>query len=924
MKKMRTIAALVVISASLAACGKQLSSEEYLQRGQAQIAEGKLAAATIELKNAVAADVGNAQARLLLGTTYFDTGDVQSAAKELQKALELGSPADEVLPLLAQALLLADEHGELARLDASELSGAQRATVLAAQGLGKAADGKLPEANELVQSALDAYPDSVYALTTHARLLLASNSVAPARAELERALELDPRFAQAWSTLGDLDIREGELAKAGESFGKAIELQSRVGGFPDRLKRTLLRFDLRKFDEARQDVDEMKRISPKHPGVAFAEGVLQLHDKQLDAARESLEKAVQASDSAYPLALYMLAGINLEQGNIAQADDYARRFVKLAPGNINGRKLAASLQIRAGNYAQAETYLRPVVASGSDDIDAMNLLANALVTQGKTDEALDLLKRIAELEPDSAKAQVRLGAGLLSTGDSTLGTEKLQEALRLDPSFQQADILLVLSHLRDKDYPAAIAAAEDYRKRHPEEPGPYNLLGLARLASGDKEQADAEFHKALEVRPGDPQASHALAALAQQRKDFDAARGFYEGVLEHYKDHLPTLMRLAALAGVQNDDAGVQKALDQAIKAHPDAIEPRIALARYRLAKRDPAAAIAVLNELDVDARKQPAVLRLLGAIQLAQRDYPAARDTLLRLLEARPNDAGVYLQLAEAQGGAGDLAQMRVSLDKAIAADPAFLPARVALARLLYMQRDIVGMEQQVKEMQKTQAENPDVLLLDAALAEISGDRRRALAQTEKAYKVFPATPTVIAYAQQLAASGQQPKGMKLLDDWVSEHGDDITVQLALGDIYLVNGEKAKAAKLYADVLAVAPDQVPAMNNLAWLKIDDDPAEALKLARRAAELSPKMPSVLDTLALAQLRSGDINGAAKTIGEARKIDSEGPGLRFREAQIKQAAGDSAGALALLRPLLADDTAFPEREEASALLKQLER
>lgn len=921
MKKMRTIAALITIGACLVACGKQLSSEEYIQRAQAQLADGKVAAATIELKNAVNADAGNALARLLLGSTYFSAGDVQGAVKELRKAHELGAAPDEVLPLLAQALLLDDARDELARIELDDLSPASRATVLAAQALGKASDGKLPDANDLILTALEANPDSVYALTAHARLLLGTRSVAPARAELERALELDPRFAPAWSTLGDLEIQEHRFEQAEEAFGKAIELQE--FDFADRLKRTLLRFDMGKFDDVRQDVVQLKKMAPQHLGVAFAEGVLQLHDKQLDAARVSLEKAAEA-DRVYPLSLYMLAGINLEQGNLAQADSYARRFVERAPGNINGRKLAASLQLRAGDFARAERYLRPVVASGSDDIGALNLMANALIAQGKTQEGLEILKRVAELEPDSAKAQTRLAAGLLSTGDATLGTERLQEALRLDPSFQQADILLVLGHLRDKDFPAAIAAAEDYRQRHPDEPGPYNLLALAQLASGDRDQAEASFKKVLEVRPGEPQASHALAAMAQQNKDFDAARAYYDGVLAQHADHLPTLMKLAALAEAQQDEAGMLQALERAIKAHPDAIEPRLALARVQLRKGDLAAATSVLNELDVETRKQPGVLELLSTIQLAQRDFTAARTTLLGLVEARPGYAPGYLRLADAYGGLGDVAQMRSTLEKAIEVAPQYLPARIALARLLYTQRDIVGMEQQVGEMTKLQPANPDVLLLESTLAAVKGDPKRAIAKSEEAFKVQPGTVTVIAYAQQLAHGGQQPRALQLLNDWVKEHGEDIPVRLSLGDTYLASGDKAKAMAYYAEVLELAPDHVGAMNNLAWLKADEDPAEALKLARRASELSPKVPAVLDTLALVQLRSGDRISARKTVDEARKLDPDNPSLRFREAQIREAAGDKAGAIELLRPLVADEeTRFSERDEAHALLQKLE-
>ena len=75
------------------------------------------------------------------------------------------------------------------------------------------------------------------------------------------------------------------------------------------------------------------------------------------------------------------------------------------------------------------------------------------------------------------------------------------------------------------------------------------------------------FVKALELAPGDPGASQGLAALAVQAKDYDAARGYFDGVLAKHPDYLPAHMQLAALDLAQGDETGMVKRLQQLIAA---------------------------------------------------------------------------------------------------------------------------------------------------------------------------------------------------------------------------------------------------------------------------------------------------------------------------------------------------------------------
>ena len=130
-----------LIVASLLACGGNESSEQYLSSAKGYLAESNYQAATIELKNALRLDANSAESRWLLGKIYLETGDVQSAEKELQRARELGWQADDLYPALAQAWLAQGKFEEVLSIDHKSLQADAAAELLSSQAAAELAGG---------------------------------------------------------------------------------------------------------------------------------------------------------------------------------------------------------------------------------------------------------------------------------------------------------------------------------------------------------------------------------------------------------------------------------------------------------------------------------------------------------------------------------------------------------------------------------------------------------------------------------------------------------------------------------------------------------------------------------------------------------------------------------------------------------------
>ena len=89
-----------------------------------------------------------------------------------------------------------------------------------------------------------------------------------------------------------------------------------------------------------------------------------------------------------------------------------------------------------------------------------------------------------------------------------------------------------------------------------------------------------------------------------------------------------------------------------------------------------------------------------------------------------------------------------------------------------------------------------------------------------------------------------------------------------------------AEAATAYRQSIALEPDFVPALNNLAWLLATSEnsslkaPDEALKLAMAAAEKTRfESAPILDTLATAQMAAGNRKAAMATLAKAIPLAS---------------------------------------------------
>ena len=129
-----------------------------------------------------------------------------------------------------------------------------------------------------------------------------------------------------------------------------------------------------------------------------------------------------------------------------------------------------------------------------------------------------------------------------------------------------------------------------------------------------------------------------------------------------------------------------------------------------------------------------------------------------------------------------------------------------------------------------------------------------------------------------KLAKNGQFASAATALKTALSHAPNHLQSRAALASIYSQRHDTSAALAEYRSILRLAPNNLVAMNNVAWILAtspDDsirDPEQALILAKRVADgTRHQAVSALDTLAAAYAASGSYAEAVEVVNEAIKL-----------------------------------------------------
>jgi uncharacterized protein (TIGR03790 family) len=194
-----------------------------------------------------------------------------------------------------------------------------------------------------------------------------------------------------------------------------------------------------------------------------------------------------------------------------------------------------------------------------------------------------------------------------------------------------------------------------------------------------------------------------------------------------------------------------------------------------------------------------------------------------------------------------------------------------------------------------------------------------RRLAQAA-AVSADPRAVRLVLRAETHDARNETSATQALLEQATALDSAMVAPQLRLASLYEAAGEHQKAIERYRAVLARKPDDVRALNNLAFaLAVHaGNPAEALGFAQRAHTLAPDSPGVTDTLGWILALAGRPSDALPLLEGAAKAAPDQAEILLHLASVRADLGRTSAARAALEKALALDPGLATRPEAVRL------
>ncbi len=664
---------------------------------------------------------------------------------------------------------------------------------------------RLDEAKDLALETLQRDPRSIEAYNLLGMILSQQQDYSDAINAFKTALQIDPASVKTRNNLGMVYLIEKQIEPAESEFRAVLQR--------DPVNR-----------DANYNLGVLLMMKADPAGAIVHFRTTQLPDKQ---TRLQLVRAY--FDNKQPsLALQAAKDLSVEEKNDVQvhfslgvllgtekqykaAQLELEKADALQPGTFEILYNLGQDLLRSGDSAGAEPVLSRALRIEPDSPDALCLMAQVLANQSRPLDALDLLVRARKLAPDNVDILFLMAQISMSQNFFEDAIPVLEAGLKIDPKR------------------SALVAA----------------LGESYFMAGKTDKAIEVFNHLVELEHS-PRSYAFLGMSYRNLGRFDEARQQFERGLQQDPKSSLCLYNLGFISERQGDTAAAEKDFNQALQYSPNFADPMLELANLKIAAKKPQEADVLLRHF-VRVSRDPAP----GYYKLAMVERS------LHETEAANHDLAAFKTLSR-QSGSGPMPYQHL-FD--------FLDNRSKLPLGAQQQLDV----QQVAAEAKQRPDQPENLYFLAETYLKAGkpdDAEKVIEQLDQAsagdyrmltgvgvlmarYRLFDGAIEHLNTALQANVNVDEVR-FDLADTYfrarrysealdaamqVSPEGRKDEAYLALlADIYAHVGDVARASAMYNDAIARNPD-----NDQDYL----------------------------SLALLQLRGGDVDAARRTLDRGR-------------------------------------------------------
>ena len=914
------LAALLLFAAGAGGTVAYLHSTDPVRRADRLADAGNMRGAQVELRNALRKDPDSADLHLRMARVQLKLADPVAAEREFRLAISRGGSLGGILPELGEAMLAQGENKPLlavvpprgATPDATARNLLVRAIAQIALKDLAAADATLSDARRTV-------PEAIQTLLIASRLAAARDDVAGAEAASDAVLAREPTQIDALLMKGQLLAAKGDRAGATEMAARAVasspySAMSRVGYAG-------LLMDKGEDTKALAQVEEVLVNQPRFLDAIYLRGVLLARAGKLEEAAIELGKLDFASQRL-PQALFAQANIAARLNRMQTAAEFARRYHTLVPDDHAGVLVLARAELAIDHAEEARTLLVPAVAAGRNDPETLDLLGRAYAATGDGVAAAAAFGRAVQDAPDNAGFLGDLGMAQMQLGSASTAASTLSKALSITPELLPANEALVAAFLELNQPDQAGAALERLRKAGGS-PETVAILGaMVKVRRLDLEGAEAALLEAVRLYPASANARLNLARVyAAQGRRVQAVTLLHD-VLAKDPGNLPVLKTYLQILALNQELAPAIQALEAARSIRPDNPALAASLGDALVASGKAGQATVMLRSARGKAPKSVPLLSALARAEGAAKDEDA-EETWREVARLAPGNRAAVSELLDARLRRNDPAGARAVLRDAIGAVPGDLGL---MTTAVAVEARLSGPDAALKLVDVLR-QQPQAAPWSAVL---KGDLLLRLGRVPDAVQAYAAEPLAASFAplgvrlgSAYVRAGNMAGAAEALRVTLERTPDSVDAAQMLAQLDIAGGRLPEAQRRLEGLLAVAPENALALNNLAWVYAERGDPRARPTAQRAYLRSPT-PNAADTLGWIMVKGGDAKAALLLLRQSNEKQPGQPGVQYHLAVALRDAGQVEDAAKLLQSLVRGQQAFGEKEDARKLLASMAR
>jgi tetratricopeptide (TPR) repeat protein len=685
------------------------------------------------------------------------------------------------------------------------------------------------------------------------------------------------------------------------------------------------------YADAEKEYRNVLRLAPADPVAERQLGIIYHEQGQLLQAYPLLRKAAELEpDNLEVQAKFGLALLSLRE--FTQARDIALRVLEKQPGHEAALLLLANAAVEPNDIEETQKLITSLLGQDKDR-SGYHLAKGWLdLHQKNATRAESEFKAALNLEPQSSAAYV--GLGTLYWGRSELKAADQAFKAAADLAAARSPVWLHYADfkLRTGAVTEAKTILEDIGRKVPDHLPP--RVALMKLACAEHPEGDCTT-RVQNILAQDPTNYEALF----QDGIFKLAKGeAVEAIREYtylssysrdpqvlYQLALSYLLYAQSAGTVDRRKAfeGAEKSLDDAVKLNPRFEQAVLLLAKLKIDKGSPAAAVDLLAPFIKEQPQTAQAQYLLASAYLALQKDEQALGVFHQMTELFPQDPEPSYRAGTIRLGQRQSSEARKAFEKSVEISPFYLSAVEALVDLDIAEKQYVKALDRVQKQIDHNPKAAQPLALRGKIYLSQRDFTHAEPDLLKAIELDPELePANMILAQLYVISHRDDEAIKTLTALLGRSKTTrALMQLAGIQERLKNFDAARDA--YEELLRIEPNLSSALVKLANLYSEHfgQLDKAYDLAKKAKEGAPNEPHIADTLGWILFKKGEYSNALPLLESAGKLADQ-PEVLFHVGMAHYMLGQEEPARVALQKAVDANGDFPAKNEARRRLSVL--